>query len=712
MIGILCEKPSASRNFAVALGGMKSKFNNEDYVIVAARGHLYEYKDLKDMVNASKLNYYKSWNLNNLPWFYEDLSFAKTKKEGTSSLLQSIKKTLKDCDEIVIATDDDPSGEGEMIGWEIIEGLGLLSKKISRMYFVDETKTSIQKAFINRKVLPPRGQDKDYIKADVRSKWDFLSMQFTRIATLCADGKSVLRQGRLKSAMVKLVGHQIELYNNYKKIPFYELRFKDENNNVFSSSSAERFDERNKVNTNVNGSDIVIDKTEMKKISPPKLLDLSKLSAILSKQGFGAKEILSVYQKMYEANIVSYPRTEDKTITFEQFNDLKGYIKDVARVVGVDPNKLTYFEARKTHVKDKGSHGANRPSSNVPSSLSDLDKYGSCARAIYKVLAESTLAMFFDDYEYEQTKAHLKVYPDYTSISNKCVKLGYREVFNDSEDEDESLGFGKFASPFVFEGFPPRAKRATMDWLMKELDKYNVGTGATKTSTYSDVTNQRSKYPLLVDKKGKIDLTEYGLMSYKLLENSSIGDLSITEKLQNDLVSVSENKKSFETVLNELSEMVVNDIEVMKNNGLKMRKDMNIKMDENVKDERVAVKFDGNVHYIKQSFGGHKFTPDEIDKLNNGEEIIIECVGSKGPYKYKGKLGNCEYKGHKYVGFKGDFYNDFPNEYLKYKFTDEEKEKLKNGETVHIDGYFSSKKNKYFGADTTYEDGRIVFHFN
>ena len=40
MLGILVEKPSAARNFAAALGGMKGTFNGESYVIVAARGHL------------------------------------------------------------------------------------------------------------------------------------------------------------------------------------------------------------------------------------------------------------------------------------------------------------------------------------------------------------------------------------------------------------------------------------------------------------------------------------------------------------------------------------------------------------------------------------------------------------------------------------------------------------------------------------------------
>ena len=42
MVGILCEKPSAAKNFAKALGGSKGRFADTDYQIVNALGHLYE----------------------------------------------------------------------------------------------------------------------------------------------------------------------------------------------------------------------------------------------------------------------------------------------------------------------------------------------------------------------------------------------------------------------------------------------------------------------------------------------------------------------------------------------------------------------------------------------------------------------------------------------------------------------------------------------
>ena len=95
-------------------------------------------------------------------------------------------------------------------------------------------------------------------------------MQFTRIATANGDGKSVLRQGRLKSAMVKMVGDQLKKVESYKKEPFYELRFKDENGNMFIKSKAARFKTPEEVDIAIESSPVVVDSTTLKRRPPPR----------------------------------------------------------------------------------------------------------------------------------------------------------------------------------------------------------------------------------------------------------------------------------------------------------------------------------------------------------------------------------------------------------------------------------------------------------
>ena len=91
MLGILVEKPSAARNFASALGGMKGTFNGESYVIVAARGHLFELAGPDEQVAPGLAARYKSWKLDNLPWTETDFTWKRVKKKDTAQTLRDIK---------------------------------------------------------------------------------------------------------------------------------------------------------------------------------------------------------------------------------------------------------------------------------------------------------------------------------------------------------------------------------------------------------------------------------------------------------------------------------------------------------------------------------------------------------------------------------------------------------------------------------------------
>ena len=574
MLGILTEKPSAARNFAKALGGMNGNFNGEDYVIVNARGHLYEFTDVHAQVPEEISGKYKSWDVGNLPWKHRELSWGRKPKDGVGSLLQNIKKTLSTCSEIAIATDVDPTGEGDLLAFEILEELKLTSKKITRFHFIDESEKEIQKAFKTRKLIPDMNAYPDYRKALYRSKFDFLTMQFTRIALSASDGSSVLRQGRLKSAMVVITGDGLKAVAGYKKIPFFQNKFRDENGNIYTNSNEPQFSTKEQVPQSYNSPvSVVKESTERKFTSPKKLIDLATLAAILAPKGYKSKDVLDTYQKMYEAQIVSYPRTEDKFISPEQFNELLPLADSISAVVGVNCNLLTHKTPRKTHVKSGGAHGANRPGLSVPKNLDDLKVYGESAAAIYEILAKSYLAMLAEDYEYDFERGHIAEYPEFKSTASIPVKLGWKQVFDteseESENADEDTGcrIGTTAALFIHEGFPTKPPTPTMKWLMAQLAKRDVGTGATRTSTYAEVTNDKTKYPLLVDKRGKLSMTEFGEMSYKILPGTKIGSVELTEELQNDMRAIASGTAESEQLLAKVADYVVHDLRVMSENG-------------------------------------------------------------------------------------------------------------------------------------------------
>lgn len=723
-LAVLTEKPSAGRAFAAALGGTQGTFNGEQYVIVSARGHLYELAQPEaQLVGASTQDVaaMKSWDLGNLPWDSSKFSWNRIPIQGTRDMITQLRSVLTRVDEIVIATDLDPTGEGDAIAWNIIDELKLHGKKFSRMEFTDEAPASLQKAFVKRRPVQSMLTEGNYLMANFRDRFDFLTMQFTRVATITAAQQAVLRQGRLKSCMVKLVGDQLAAHNNYVKVTQYQNRFRDENGVLYTNPGEPRFATEAEVPRIYGPSKVVLDKRTNKATAPRRLLDLAGLSARLSSKGVKADQVLATYQKMYENQVVSYPRTEDKTITTEQFNELLPFVNKIASVVGVDAALLTYRQPRKTHVKDAGAHGANRPGPKVPASLDALKStYGPIAPLIYTELARSYLAMLAEDYLYEAQEGHLESYPAFIGRANVPKSLGWKLVFivdvddkddkekDGEESEDNAKGLGTVGQPIVYEIVPPRPEHPSMKWLMKQLEKRDVGTGATRTSTYADVTNSRTKYPLLSESRGKITMSEYGEMSHRLLPGTRIGDLELTERVYATMKAVAAGKANPDSELAIVAQWVREDIQTMTANAVAMRKELGLSEVQQRKEKAEGVWAEtGEAVKFNREWSGHTFTDMELEDLLAGKEIAFAAVSSKtgNEFQARGKLATQQFNGSTFVGFKPDFGpkkdasgKDLPPaEWCKHVFTPDEIKSLQAGEKIYIDD-FESKKGKTFAA--------------
>lgn len=585
MLLILTEKPSARRNFEKALGGREGTFDGVEYRLENLRGHVLGLRYPEEQVPADKQEEMRKWELGLLPWDLSTFSWSKGIKPGCKELLAGLRDALKGVDEVVIATDDDPSGEGELLAWEALAWC-MWDGRTSRMYFADEAVRSIQKAFRERREIESMETDGDYVKAVVRERWDFASMQFVRAATCVARQNgfrgAVVRQGRLKSVMVKFIGDQEKAHKEYVRKPFFEARFKDQNGNVFARKVDDvdeiRFGSAEEVDlSGLHESGITEDSRTDKRTAPGKLLDLAGLSAILAKQGHKPESVLVTYQKMYEDQVVSYPRTEDKEVTPEQFEELLPLVDRIAGVVGVDAGLLTHRKPRKSHVKEGGAHGANRPGTNVPGSLAELDKYGKEARDIYLVLAKNYLAMLAEDFEYQLVQGHVTDFPEFVGETKVPMKAGFRAVFDsDAEGSDDGEGddgaeFADPARPYVHEGANKRPQKPTMKWLNKRLEKFNVGTGATRTSTLAEITQSGRKDSLAKESKGVLSLTDCGKVSYLLLEGCQIADPKVTEELFCKMDKVGRFEENPIEVIGTVTDMVRNDMSVMVRNGGKVR---------------------------------------------------------------------------------------------------------------------------------------------
>lgn len=734
---LLAEKPSAAKNFAKALGGMSGTFNGKPYKVQTLYGHMLEFVEPHEMVNGDDAKErFRQWTPEMMPWDPSELTWkkqaqvttdAKGKKSSKAKAIADVAAAAKGVSAIVIATDKDPSGEGQLIGWEVIQAIRWKGP-VKRLYFIDESEKELQKGFTNIQDLPSYNQDGEYVKADVRSRWDYLSLQLTRLSTHAARTHGyhvVVRQGRLKSVMTKLVADQIALVKAYKKKPFYEVKYRDNNENVFSRTFDEdrdqfRFEKKADAEADAKKygpSKVVQDSVTRKETPPGKLLDLGGLASVLGAQGFKPKEVLATYQKMYEAKIVSYPRTEDKFISTEQFKEMLPLVTKIAAVVGADATLLTHRSIRKTHVKDGGAHGANRPGLTVPKSLADLKAFGPSAMVIYETLAKNFLAMFGENYIYDSIKGHIEKYPEFTATISVPVSLGFKAIFDaDKETADDeqigdqlSKGLGESADRFVFEGVNKKPPHPTHKWLEKQLSRYEVGTGATRVSTLSEVTT--GKTALLTDTRGKLDLTTIGQIAAVMLDGSMIGDPAITEKLFNAMKAAGQFKMKPEAVLHSATQVITHDKEVFYRNAHRLHREIGAP-DPIVQKEKVEGVYVpmGEKVIFNREWNGYVFSDLEVQKLLRGEMITIEGKHptSGKPYRTEGKLGQDKYKGNKFWGFKrleAEAYTaqtaPFPLEWSGYTFTADDQLRLRAGEKIKIKAI--SKAKKPFETEVTFE---------
>lgn len=716
-VAILTEKPSAARNFAKALGGPSGTYNGEAYVIVAALGHLFEFVDPSDMVDPALKGSYSKWNLPDLPWDHSQMDFKRALTKGSAKTLATIKQACASASEIVIATDVDPTGEGQAIAWNILDEIGMHHKRITRMDFTDEAPASLQKSFTARQALPPMEQDPEYMKADYRARFDLLSMQFTRVATLQSGQREVLRQGRLKSAIVLLVGDQQKAHDDYTKTVSYQARYRDENDVLYTDPAQPLFAAEAEVPGGRAASAVTLDKRSDKRTAPRRLLDLSALSARLSTKGHKASTVLQTYQKMYEDQIVSYPRTDDKTITKAQFAELLPLVDRIAGVVGVDTALLTHRKPRATHVKDTGAHGANRPGLRVPPSLDALKaKYGPLSAAIYEELARSFLAIVAEDYLYESQEGHVTDAPTYLGRAAVPKSMGWKLVFSDTdavEDDENAAGLGKRAEPIIHEIVPPRPEKPSMTWLMKQLERRNVGTGATRTSTYAEVTNASAKFTLLSESRGRITMTEIGQMSYRMLPGTRIGDLSLTEQVYASMDAIAAGTTTAEAELAKVAPWIKEDIDTMGRNALTMRKELGVSEEKIVQKEKFQGTWarTGEAVSFNRVWSGHTFTDKECTELLAGKEIEFSATSAKtgNDFNARGTLEKQNFNGHDYVGFKVDFgpKKDAsgkpvpPSEFLGVQISAADQAKLGAGERVFLQGMMGRKK-KAFDATVSF----------
>lgn len=450
---ILAEKPSQALAYASVFKHTKydgyyhvypcSVFPN-GATITYGIGHLVELKEPHEYDEK-----YKNWKLEDLPIIPKEFQFKVS--DDKKKQFKIVKDLLEQAREIIIATDSDR--EGENIARSIISLANVSNKPIKRLWINSLEKDEVLRGFQNLK------NGNEYIpmyhEAQARQIGDWLvGLNASRLYTLLLKKKGisdVFSVGRVQTPTLYLIYQRQKEIENFKSVPFFELEGKfyadkgtyiGKNDKRFNSKQEiEEFIKRNNISLNSELAYVKNVDIRQKRKRPPLLHSLSSLQTLANKKyKYSPKKVLEIVQSLYDSplKLVTYPRTDTQYITTNEFEYLKTHLKDYQNILSVDfEPKLVEPDKRfvdNTKVQEHYAIIPTKiiPTENVMQSLSEEQRH------IYLEIVKSVVAMFHDDFIYEETEVITEVKGIiFKTKGNKILLYGWKELFNDENDKDD-----------------------------------------------------------------------------------------------------------------------------------------------------------------------------------------------------------------------------------------------------------------------------------
>lgn len=469
-----------------------NKYLGPDYKVLASYGHIRDLPSKDGSVDPDN-DFAMTWE------------FSPVGKKHLNDIIAA----LKDCDTLILASD--PDREGEAIAWHILEELKekkkLNGKKIERVVFHEITKSAVKEGIEN-----PREIDQDLVSAYMaRRALDYL-VGFNLSPILWRKLPGSKSAGRVQSVALRLICDRENEIDKFKPEEYWTIDV-----DLLTAQKAEMLThlinldgkklDKFTINTEekalaakakIEAQDFAISNVERKKASrypaPPFTTSTLQQEAA-RKLRFSAKKTMQVAQKLYEAGIITYMRTDAVNLSKEA---IKACREAIEKYFGASYLPKTAKEYKNKTKNAQEAHEAIRPSDvmNTPKKMEM--KLDSDAYKLYELIWKRTVAC-------QMNPAILdRVVVDAKSADGKILlrangqviqfdgflKL-YQESKDDSDDDDEnailpnvetgeSVEKKEIKPAQHFTTPPPRFTEAS---LVKKLEELGIG----RPSTYANI---------------------------------------------------------------------------------------------------------------------------------------------------------------------------------------------------------------------------------
>ena len=503
------------------------------------------------------------------------------------ALVKKLRDLASKAETIWLASDEDR--EGEAISWHLAETLKLDRDKTKRIVFNSITKSAIQKAIEN-----PRSIDYNLVNAQQARRILDRLVGYELSPVLWKKIKPGLSAGRVQSVAVRLIverEREIEAFTPESSFRV-AAEFHTEEGNVFTARGSNTFKTLEQARgflealKSAEFQVVALDRKPAKK-SPAAPFTTSTLQQEASRKlYFSVSRTMQVAQRLYEAGLITYMRTDSVNLSGEAIKAAKAAI--------LQNYGESYSKVRQYSSKSKGAqeaHEAIRPT-DMDLQHPNLERDQS---RLYELIWKRTLASQMSDAKLERTQVTIgnDQNGEQFIAKGEVIKFdGFLKVYLEGKDEEdteeqdgmlpalsqgEKLGVNYITATQRFTRPPYRYTEAS---LVKKLEELGIGRPSTYAPTISTIQNRGyvekgsvegspREYTQLVlegpkidektlsetvgSDKGKLVPTDIGMIVNDFLVSNfaNILDYNFTAKVEKDFDHIAAGDEDWQEVLSE-----------------------------------------------------------------------------------------------------------------------------------------------------------------
>lgn len=449
------------------------------------------------------------------------------------AVVKKLKDLAKKAETVWLASDEDR--EGEAIAWHLAEQLKLKSENTKRIVFHEITKKAILKAVEN-----PRDINYNLVNAQQARRVLDRLVGYELSPVLWRKVKGGLSAGRVQSVAVRLIVEREREIENFKTEASYRVdaEFTNANGKKFKAKLASNFKDRETAEQFLRScahAEHTIAELQKKpaKKTPAAPFTTSTLQQEASRKlGFPVAKTMLMAQRLYEAGLITYMRTDSVNLSEDA--------KNAAQEAITDAYGSEYSNPRNFSTKSKGAqeaHEAIRPTNLERNSVSvDYDQ-----DRLYALIWKRTIASQMSDARLERTVVKIENNKNeklFTANGEVITFDGFLKVYLEGTDNEDDEQAGML--PAMSEGeavnntfitatqrFSKPPYRFTEASLVKRLEELGIGRPSTYAPTISTI--QRREYI----EKGTVEGKERQYEQL-LLSNNEVRASMLTERVGSD----------------------------------------------------------------------------------------------------------------------------------------------------------------------------------